>query len=359
MRSDVFNCDLLKRARFKQASRSSLKRGWFIQTALVVCVSILLIGTASACNIPVFRYALERWKPDNVKVIVFQEGMLPKEDMDQLRSLLGESANAEIVVSDVTEPLEADLEAIWFKVGASGNGKLPYVIVQSSSRDGKPLVGWQGSLEQAPSAHFSSSPIRQEIAKRLIAGDAVVWLLIRGNDEVQNEKVRTTVRMELDQLQQSIEFPDGLGLPGSELYSEVPLLMQFSILELDANDPAEAYLLNSLGLIEGKPTADGEPVSTNFAGPVLVPIFGRGRVLDVLSAEQIHEDRIEGLTRYLCAACSCQVKEQNPGFDLLMPIDWNSLLFGESGRVPETSAGLKRDQPQKPVLIPLPPGRKK
>src|SRR5579864_4110471 len=33
---------------------------------------LLLTGTAHACNIPVFRYALERWKPDPFDITVYE-----------------------------------------------------------------------------------------------------------------------------------------------------------------------------------------------------------------------------------------------------------------------------------------------
>ena len=37
-------------------------------------LTLLLSSVATACNIPVFRYALERWRPDICEVIVFHDG---------------------------------------------------------------------------------------------------------------------------------------------------------------------------------------------------------------------------------------------------------------------------------------------
>ncbi len=42
---------------------------------------LLLCSTSvCACNVPVFRYALERWPADNYEVVVFHRGPLASED---------------------------------------------------------------------------------------------------------------------------------------------------------------------------------------------------------------------------------------------------------------------------------------
>ncbi|MFN9911224.1 MAG: hypothetical protein ACK53L_01495, partial [Pirellulaceae bacterium] len=43
--------------------------GLFLLALLVWCRG----ESASACNIPVFRYALERWKADNYELLVFRQ----------------------------------------------------------------------------------------------------------------------------------------------------------------------------------------------------------------------------------------------------------------------------------------------
>ena len=61
--------------------------------------------------------------------------------------------------------------------------------------------------------------------------------------------------------------------------------------------------------------------------PLVFPIFGRGRVLGGL---EVKAKEIEEAARFLCGACSCQVKELNPGVDL--PGDGN-----ETGRTAGTA----------------------
>ena len=48
---------------------------------------IALATTAYACNIPVFRYALERWRPDACELIVFHDAELSPRDEKFVREL--------------------------------------------------------------------------------------------------------------------------------------------------------------------------------------------------------------------------------------------------------------------------------
>jgi hypothetical protein len=42
---------------------------------------------------------------------------------------------------------------------------------------------------------------------------------------------------------------------------------------------------------------------------------------------------IEQAAKFLCGACSCLVKEQNPGFDLLLTSDWDSIFAAGAPRL--------------------------
>jgi hypothetical protein len=67
-----------------------------------------------------------------------------------------------------------------------------------------------------------------------------------------------------------------------------------------------------------KPIPEGQPVA--------FPVFGRGRVLGALSGEGLTADAVRGVAEFLTGPCSCQVKELNPGADLLMVADWDAFL---------------------------------
>ncbi len=63
--------------------------------------------------------------------------------------------------------------------------------------------------------------------------------------------------------------------------------------------------------------------------------------MEVIPYGRIDGPLVSDLTKFLCGACSCQVKERNPGFDLLLSVHWTRELFGEGGFVPEPKDGEK------------------
>src|SRR5262245_43629504 len=79
-----------------------------------VCL-LLLAGAAPACSIPVFRYALERWKPSAYDVCLFHRGLLPA-PQKALTAKFEQSAqpvNAELTALDVNGPLDDEQKALW------------------------------------------------------------------------------------------------------------------------------------------------------------------------------------------------------------------------------------------------------
>ncbi|MEZ6040834.1 MAG: hypothetical protein R3C20_10025 [Planctomycetaceae bacterium] len=324
-----------------------------------ILLALICLSTAAvACNIPVFRYALERWTPDNCQIYVFHDGPLTDNDrrvVAELESVAGGErrlANVRLHQHDVRQQLPADIQDVWFDarpLAENHKGQAVYVA-RSVVGQGKTITVWQGTSEELNRTGVLRSPVRSELAQRLQAGHAVVWLMLKSTDDTRNEATRKMLNSQFERLATSIELPEGIGLPGSELYSEVPLLLKFSVLEIDPSDPKESFLVKLLTGFHPDAVADGEPL--------IAPVFGRGRALEVIPASKLNPDLIEDLTVFLCGACSCQVKELNPGFDLLLSSDWNTALFGEgtSGPPARIEGSQRADVP---VTIPIPTGKKR
>lgn len=309
---------------------------------------------AIACNIPVFRYALERWSSDEIKVTVFHDSSLLAKQLSSIDSLRSAATsgggNANILVETVsTESIPRTLQSLWEQVRKEASSDLnsPIAVAHGKHRKG-PFIAWVGSLVDASST-LVDSPVRQKLAKRLLAGDAIVWLVIEAKNSDESSARIAQLQDQVKKLASQIELPEGIGLPGSELFSEVPLLLQHSILKIQRDDPNEKFLL---GIFQGF-----QPEAYERGEALYVPVFGRGRALEVIPESQLDDALARDLTQFLCAACSCQVKEQNPGFDLLLNVDWDLELFGEGGEKPPASEkGLGQ---QKKVLLQIPPGRNK
>jgi hypothetical protein len=58
--------------------------------------------------------------------------------------------------------------------------------------------------------------------------------------------------------------------------------------------------------------------------PALFAIYGRGRVMPPGIGKEVTAESLSGLLRFLGDRCSCTVKDQNPGLDLLMQWDWEA-----------------------------------
>jgi hypothetical protein len=329
---------------------------------LVYTLMILLgsVSIAEACNIPVFRYALERWRPDECEVIVFHQGGLTPQQESLLAASLPaarspQSARAQVTGAQVTgaRVLRADLsdadgphQDLWLQLAGDAAKSLPYVVIRAKIGTGRTVNAWHGPLDSVHDWDVFKSPARTEVARRLLAGHSVVWMLITSDDEERNAEVRELLEERLDALSNKIQLPDGIGLPGSELYSEIPLLVKFSMLEVRRDNPDERFLIDLFSGFRPDSLSQGEPL--------VVPVFGRGRALEVIPAGELNAQLLEDLTAFLSGACSCQVKEQNPGFDLLFSVDWNTELFGEGFEPPPAKTVDDRGQPQ---LLTIPPGR--
>ena len=312
-----------------------------------VILLMLMASTASACNIPVFRYALERWKPDQAEILIFHSGSLSEDETQFVTKLRSGAGNVDVNLHNVTESTSEDATAVRDKVSQSA--ELPFLVVRCSVGRGQIVNAWSGPLSDAMSASIVTSPARTEVGRRLCSGHSVVWLVMKSSDQAKNDAVLKLLNAELKKLAQEIPLPEGIGLPGSELHSDVPLLMKFSVLEVEEGDRNEEFLRSFFrGL---------DPESAKTDEPLVIPVFGRGRALEVIPAPTVTAELLEDLTVFLSGACSCRVKERNPGFDLLLATDWEKSLFGEDG-ADIAKPIADSPEPKRPVLLTIPQGSK-
>ncbi len=342
------------------AMRLAIGERKIFRASAPVLMALVCAGVVSACNIPVFRYALERWRPDACEVLVFHDQPLTKQQERVLAAALpegqdrgaagksqsgGELAGARVVRVSVDRP-NPEYASILNEVSSDPEKQFPYVVVRARIGTARTVNAWHGPLTKVPEWDVFASPARAEMAKRLLGGHSVVWLMIQSPDEERNLTARRLLDAELDRLSGTVQLPEGIGLPGSELHSEVPLLVKFSVVEIARDDSRESFLVDLLSSFRPRAVESGEPL--------VIPVFGRGRALEVIPAKELNARLIEDLTVFLSGACSCQVKEQNPGFDLLFSVDWNKELFEEGFEPPAAKTIGDRRQPE---LLTIPPGR--
>lgn len=298
----------------------------------VVLAILTVVSPAWPCNVPVFRYALERWTPDDCTVTVFHRGSLTPEQEQQIARLRkfgrndGGRANLLVQTADVGGELSKPLEFLW---KSQPSTTLPWIVVEEPNPEEGTVWQTFPLSEKERFDKLLDSPARRQIANHLLKGESVVWLLVEsGNAEVD---VATAKLLEETsaKLVRKLKLPDGIGEPGSTLASSLPLRISFTTVRVARKDPEEAALVGLLGHIF--PTALAEK------GPAVVPIFGRGRALDAVAGEELTDETLTEAAVFLTGRCSCQVKKLNPGVDLLFTADWES-IFAENTSDPASSS---------------------
>lgn len=294
--------------------------------AVVFVAAVMgLAVSASACSVPVFRYALEHWESDPYRLTVFHRGPLSAEEEERLASLSQRLhdpdgrrlANLELVTVDLSKEVPPEVRTLWEQ--QSGE-TLPVAVLQRPGSDSHTgAVVCRGPLQEAFLERVFDSPLRQTIAAQLLEGESIVWVLLESGDAARDEAAFSTLTSELKRLAETLRLPaiDPADAADLSLPPET-LKISFVAHRLSREDEREEVIREMLLSVEPDLRDDlyrGEPMA--------FPIFGRGRVLYTLIGEGIHRDTIEEACRFLTAGCQCTVKRENPGIDLLFAVAWS------------------------------------
>ena len=182
-------------------------------------------------------------------------------------------------------------------------------------------VLWAGPLSEASARALVASPKRSEIARRILAGDTAVCVLLECGDAAKDNEAAKVLEDNLDRLAKTYasyvhEQMIATGLDETEAEA---FPIRFSTLRVSRGDPAEQWLVAMLlGCEPGLGELSGEPM--------VFPVFGRGRVLCALVGEGVNVDNLEEVCGFLLGPCTCYVKGACPGMDLLLSVDWDAGL---------------------------------
>jgi hypothetical protein len=211
---------------------------------------------------------------------------------------------------------------------------------------------WSAPLGTTAFEPLLNSPVRRELARRLLKGDSAVWLLIETGDPAKDTAAQHLLQARLEHLEKTLKLPkiepeDAANLAAAP--DGAGLKIAFSLLRVSRLDPAEALLVRML-LSSEEDLGDGQE-------PVAFPVFGRGHVLYALVGKGINPEIIDEACSYLIGPCSCVVKEENPGFDLLMSVNWEAQLSFQAVPHRETPdlTGLTAAAPRSNSAVSPPP----
>ena len=306
--------------------------------------SLLIVQQAWACQVPVFRYALERWQADEYHAVVIHQGALDEGQKNALE-IIGEAGSplfetgANLALHKLDLSSSPSVAPRWQSESSTFKPDDPPRIAlyyPSSTGIEEPL--WTGDLTVANAKAIIDSPLRQKIRDELLAGTSNVWLLLQSGNVSLDQEAEERLRKFLEEAIEKTKLPEGI-IPLEKahqlrsgpdegpidmddvLRSSVPLKIHFSTIAVSRNDPAEEIFISMLLKHSPRMRAITDQ-------PIAIPIFGRGRVLEGMIGQDITLEHTLGASSYLCSACSCQVKEENPGLDMLMAVKWDDHMLG-------------------------------
>jgi len=313
------------------------KRSWKYLVAGLLALSVTM---AFPCSVPVFRYALEHWPADPYEAVIFHRGPLTKAQREIAELLAPEglagrlNANLKLLLVDLDQALPEDLAELW---GRQNSPALPAMLLRYPSVLRIEQAAWSGPLSEVAARRILESPARRDIGSRLLKGESAVWVLLESGGKAEDDAAATRLETRLAYLRQHLKLPvieaEDIS-KGLVTVAPEELKVAFSIVRLSRSDPAEEAFAQMLLGTEADLAALKEPIA--------FPVFGRGRVLYALVGKGINDENVDETGAFLIGPCSCQVKELNPGSDLLMAVNWEGILRTGTGPSVEAPAGATR-----------------
>lgn len=316
--------------------------GLVIFWSLVIGVSTVLgispfVPAAWACDTPVYRYAMYRWIPAPYRVFLFHRGELGAEDQEVRKRLVAESedpagANLSLIEVDLrrNNPLDGLPEVVRKDWEAQSGKALPVCLVYTAWGE----MLFAGRLDPAQLRALIQSPLRTRIGEKFEQGYGVILLILEGKDPTENGRIEAAAQAVIAKAAAGqipadpfatapsdsapVDAP-GLSNPTSEPgFSLRPPPLKVAVLKLDRASPDESWLVKMLLAMDPEAAKQTQE-------PMLFAIYGRGRVMPPGIGREVHLDSLTNLLSFLADRCSCTVKDQNPGLDLLMKWNWEAV----------------------------------
>lgn len=236
----------------------------------IIIIAALL---SLACTTKVSEWTLLNTIPENYVLIYFHKDNLSEKEIVKNKEIENTIKGANIrltsvVKNDITDPYYG----LYYKTK-------PF----SSHKDPENLK------------NLTSSPLRKKIAGELIGGKLCVMLYLKtgipGKDDERLQILKRTIE-------------------------NSPFGKIISIAELNRNDITENHFVSNLLNVENDLKDINEPM--------LFGIFGRFKALEPLVSKGITEENVNLMISFLTADCSCLIKDDMPGTDILYTNNWEN-----------------------------------
>ena len=360
---------------------------WARKFLVLLLVVLLTLGTfvpTEGCETPVYRYAMYRWAPAAYVVYFFHDqtigplDRLVAERLSKARQS-DEQANVMHLPVNVTSDAElANLPPEVREIWSHNTAQSPPFYVMLNPQG---AVVHQGAMVPHDLPSMLQSPARQQVGRLLQDGKIGVFVYVPGTVIEQNQRVekeleelradlaagKVTLRaasaseppaaeeasLGRDELSgdpaaaaagtASSSLPPAAGAVDSSTdtagadtitnprpnvaattatseatatASSAKQVNELGIVTVRRDDPAETWFVRSLLALEADLESEQQPM--------VFLVYGRARSLLPYIGPGITRDNLVHELQFISGACSCTVKEQNPGIDLLVQFDWEA-----------------------------------
>jgi hypothetical protein len=319
---------------------------WMVMFLLAVAGAQLVSSFAAACDTPVYRFSMysRRWAPWSYVAFYLypgQEAAADAEANEKLKKWIAEKQEHTNLLFQAVNAAEAaslqQLPSCVRRAWQSRKDKSQslHVVVSPTATQPAAQEVFAGRLQAADVASLVDSPARREMASSLAQGHLVL-ILLKGKQADQNAAAEKTIREVMESintgkidLERSIQ-PESLlpARPAASAGGEKVRRLKAALLTVSRADPRETWLVRMLQRVD----ADLDPLSDQ---PMAFWIYGRGRALSPTVGQGITQEHLLEDVQLLVGPCTCEIKEQNPGADLLTTTDWEAAalqmarIFGE------------------------------
>jgi len=199
----------------------------------------------------------------------------------------------------------------------------PYLYVQYPKSLPKEAPAYSGRFKKQVLDQILDSPLRRDIARYILKGESVVWLLIKSGDKQKDDTAERMMREELAAIEKELKLPELT--EEDDAYIDIDLgpklRLSFKLLIVSREDLKEKQFLNILENWDSSVIDHKEPTAFAF--------FGRSRVLPAMTGEHLNPQNLLDACEYLIGPCGCQIKRENPGYDVLSTVRWDAVITGQ------------------------------
>jgi len=235
---------------------------------------LILAGILSlACTTKVSEWVLLNSVPNQYTLVFYHNSLLSENQKQQNSKISTDIKDANILFKNVQSK-----EVI-----------KPYYALYYQER----LFAKYDSPEELYA--IANSPLREKIAEQLMSGKLCVMLYLKTDD-----KEKDTRGLEI--LKKTIT---------SSPFGEI-----ITIVELSRKDLSEKHFISMLLNVESD--------LSEIKEPMLFGIFGKFKALEPLLSKGITEENINLMIDFLTADCSCLIKDNLPGTDILYTSNWEN-----------------------------------